>query len=905
MTDISDKIREAFLDEGIFQDPLLEDFQRVVAEAEEGEQVTETRILGYIINGLGDHVNQPNDLTEFVANQIKLVRGSRKKGRMSPTAQNIKKRMMALRALTKLSDWIRDPDLIPDTAQKEILIEKLKKQKDSVFKVLKALHTGDDRNKSLNKIDLVPDNKPKLKEKFKDAENKWKNLRSNYISSMKKTLNKLVQTKEPEETDEEEEEADEDIRQLLGTMEPEDEFEEKPTAAEPETPEEEELEELSPEEATQQAEQEIAKRKQAKQLYRGREGTFKQDPGDVEILQKGEDKALARIKGKTPEGKIEYKHLIVSKAQLAKVVGDDYLSPINIHNYIHKINNAYQKKKAMLDDENQVKRLKKNYHNLYVADPRVALTKFQGEKEKPESFKEYLRQKTGKDAKSGILNALQNLSASQNATNYDPKALKWAFSLVMSMNDQIIEALLDRVDKGQGKLKTPDQKDVLAHLVRMQRTYSAIMESREEDKSFIVEQSSVRQLLNYLGGKIKGALTPEDYKLAKRDLLYTRLAGYIVSNPKEVATLMAKSGLRVPNAPKGLLKPTPEEAVESPEDETEAEEGDRRAEVIHSSPLRRLVNIIRKPSEFDKWLKEHPDLINREESKKISRFLRLLDEDPVKAGEYIDPRLGSEASELFYKLLILQKKWQKLQKQQLRPEIQRGFNQKKFKTLQKIVYDKKSHTKLLDIIRRTDTIDRKKEQEFRQLLLALRNKDENSIKEIEQQNPGIIDELTQFARAVIPGLNEEEFRLKYASLIVEDEKLEEHRLLANDLAHAALDLYVNRCNELNRIYTPKMYDDHLQSVFDDLMLEANRAFDDYQNKLEEHDLNYFKYVINENDNDLFYKLVYLACLTEDPLDRSDEIVDYIKDPDVVTESYHRSMINPVNKQEYVPISNII
>jgi hypothetical protein len=148
---------------------------------------------------------------------------------------------------------------------------------------------------------------------------------------------------------------------------------------------------------------------------------------------------------------------------------------------------------------------------------------------------------------------------------------------------------------------------------------------------------------------------------------------------------------------------------------------------------------------------------------------------------------------------------------------------------------------------------------------------------------------------------QEGFVKAYAQAILEDVSLEDLRLSAHDFASAALNLYVDRCHELGRTKLPSMYDDRSQQIMDDLMEAADRKFDEYFRKMYSKNL-LLGVPIHEN---LFSKIVSLKQLTEDPMENASAIFEYLNKPKVVVESFQCSLIDPLNEDEYVPISNII
>jgi len=147
----------------------------------------------------------------------------------------------------------------------------------------------------------------------------------------------------------------------------------------------------------------------------------------------------------------------------------------------------------------------------------------------------------------------------------------------------------------------------------------------------------------------------------------------------------------------------------------------------------------------------------------------------------------------------------------------------------------------------------------------------------------------------------ESFHIDYAKAILEDEELEKMRLEAHDLSGAALDLYIKRCNDLGRQSLSQMYDNDLQEAFQMLIEDTSCRYESYQQRLSLHGLRFGHGPVGN----LFEVLVEMYHLSKDPLDHSDWIRQFIKNPQVVTESYRNGMIISISGNEYVSISNVI
>ena len=654
-------------------------------------------------------------------------------------------------------------------------------------------------------------------------------------------------------------------------------------------------------------------------------GTPDGDAYDVQVVQKMGDRVLARIKG-SAKGKVVYRFMTVSSAELKQVTGSPELRPGNIHDYIHTRDKKYKDarrqlegeyKAATTDEEKaEIKRkfqqLKQRQHNSFNNDPAKAYARLREGQQKPEKFEDWLKQQVGSSAKEGLLNAAHRKSQTG-------KLDKNIVSLIMQMNDEQANMLVSATTNPKDtKFAHPKvslsglrQVDVVKYLDKLRQEFGPTAESVNSDSDPINERFG--DTIRRMGRALKRKMTPDDIRYARRLAVYNAAVTSLANDPEPMLRIMQKAG----NHPKQMRQPAQEPVEVTPTWEPDSKVNARRAQYV-SQAIRKFSNAMfndRRTELIDQISGgnyEHPvyKLIGHASNQRIPELVQTANSSSemnklFTQFEQAMEKLSAEEDDIVsaYEASVQVKDAPKGA-----PKVDTSRLDGIFEKIAPMLAEPK-YVKMLEHY--AQAYEKSGVKNAMNLVKAIANKDLKSLA-IATQDPTLKKSLDMLLTNVISTIylrwandiqeaqdqaKSESFVRKYSAAILETPEIAEARIDAHDLAEAGIDLYVERCRVLGRSQLSKMYDAELDQIFEDLVESAYGRFEEYRDLMESK-MDFLR--LNP-----FSDLIAILSLTEDPVTRIDVIREYVEDPTGVTKSYRNSLIAPPTKSKYSPISNIV
>lgn len=599
---------------------------------------------------------------------------------------------------------------------------------------------------------------------------------------------------------------------------------------------------------------------------------------NVAVVKQSGDTALIRVRGLAADRKSAvYRYMTVDSDALEQVTGDPDLDETNIWRYI----------KGMYDKD------PKSFRRKGVADADSAFSRFeklQG-RQPAKNIDDLVKRVVGETHKDMLLNAYRNYARG----NRPPGSMGGVdvttdlLPVISSLSSDQVAQLMELYPGVRKTRVTPQHvKTYLGVLKRRlspleSKQFSAdldkiILESDQEFNQHLLSEAGWRDWLKKGMGRLRGEPQTETEKYVRQAYLYDRLVERMVADMPRLAQNLQRVGVDVSKYPelKELAPMHPYEALGQAEPEAQAEPEPQ--------------GITHQPTKYqattpDGELKDAPpeDAGLGDWDAEAGNEELDVSEPKVKIPSAQRPPKNSLAA-----WLQDQKPGQQPPEDSLAARMQSQEPKKKKNPLQK-----RHASRLRRLFGGEKKAKPKSQQEDTQYM------DPDEFEKVRTQAQ--VNKLRNIRRE-----HQEEWRKKYAKAIRENIEIEESRLMSNDHAYAALKIYTERCNSLNRSLIKSMYDDELQEQFNRAFNAAKFYHRKYCKLLES--AGYFddvyQYKRNIIEGDLLESLIQLIQCTSDLLNENDDYY-LAQSHSALTEMYHRKHIgNKENKGGFIPPSKI-
>lgn len=593
-----------------------------------------------------------------------------------------------------------------------------------------------------------------------------------------------------------------------------------------------------------------------------RPGRHQYEPSaeNISVVKKSGDAALIRVRGwsrKEEPRQAVYKYLTVDSDELENATGNPDLEEDNIWRYVWKNYEANPK----------------DFKQRFVANIDRAFNRFQQMtgSSAPSNLKDYINNYVGETHKDLLINAFRR-------SNY-ARRVPGLLDVFAGLSNEQAAQLLEQYPKIHNTKISREEVQELFHKLKRRRSP---FESRiPAELDHLLTEAG-------LGSKLMQAVTGRDpevkpyVKKLRVALIYDRLIDdmtrdLLENGGKVTIPRLQEVGVDVSKYPifRQLAKTNEQQALGEPEfkeaEPEEAEPEEKPQPVTGKDVLARREK--RKEQEKEEWKQKQRE--KPKSSKQLARAQRKSEREAQRKAR-------NEARTLLH-----------LKNDRVYNLVKRAANNDPRSV------DQNQLAQIRDLLKSD-------QEEIGDIWAALKPETKhwisNAIKQVSRQQrlrsfqkPKKSGLLSRFKKAL--------GRESYARAIQDNDLIEEARLTANDSAFAALKLYTEHCNRLQRRSISQMSDRESQYLFENLLKESKLAFRSYKSLIEEHQIP-LEFDSLEDLN-LLEELISLVCQTANPL-MEEGAQQIFSDKKMMAESYQKVHIKAVESQgSFVPLSNII